>query len=30
MQSIFLGFVAIVQFYRWYSGEITKSSGAVR
>jgi hypothetical protein len=30
MQSLFLRSVAIVQFYRWYSGEITKSSAVVR
>jgi hypothetical protein len=30
MQSLFLRSVAIVQFYRWYCGEITKSSAVVR
>jgi hypothetical protein len=26
MQGLFLRSVALVQFYRWYSGEITNSS----
>jgi hypothetical protein len=30
MQILFLRSVAIVQFYRWYSGEITKSGAFVR
>ena len=30
MQSLFLRSVAIVQFYMWYSGEITKSNAVVR
>jgi hypothetical protein len=30
MQSLFLRSVVIVQFYRWYSDEITKSSVVVR
>jgi hypothetical protein len=30
LQGLFLRCIAIVQFYRWYSGEITKSSAVVR
>jgi len=30
MQSLFLRSVAIVQFYMWYSGAITKSNAVVR